>query len=197
MKRKYFLLTLCIALLLTGCASLSSLSGEEDNSWTDSGFITVGKNLTIQNTDDRLTLLNNMDTLSAEGLYYAAWSIGSSEPYENSEGNTVDLYDAQIYLLMREHTNPEKAQNTLDEWLNAGKTNYNISGEEIIDCNGQSYSLITYTFVNEDNPYDRGISAFGICGKNALCIELTCQEDFDMDLRDIMIHFLESCTYNN
>lgn len=196
MKTRVLLWIFCIAFILTGCSSLS-LSQEDlkDNTWEDSGFIRVGKNLTVQNTDERLTLLNNIDALSADGLYYAAWTIGDSVPYENSDGDTVDLYDAQLYLLLGEFPTSEEAQDTMDKWLDAAKSNYEIVSEEEITCGGQSYILITYRFTSEDNPYDNGISAFGTINNNALCIELTCQKDFDMDLRDIMTHFLGSLIY--
>ena len=54
MKLKTLLCILCAALMLTGCAHASLLSQEtKEDTWADSGFITVGHNLTIQNTDNR------------------------------------------------------------------------------------------------------------------------------------------------
>lgn len=197
MKLKYSLYIFCIALILTGCSYTALLSQEKkEDTWANSGSITIGHNLTIQNTDNRLTLLNSMDVLSGEGLYYATWTIGSSEPFENSDGDTVDLYDAQLYLILGEFQNSKNAKDNMDKWLTAGRTNYEISSEEEITCNGQSYSLITYHCVSENNPYDRGISAFGVCGDNAVCIELTCRENFEEDLRVIITDFLSNCTYN-
>lgn len=152
--------------------------------------------LTVDNTDSRLTLLSNMDALSADGLYYAAWTMGGSEPYENSDGDTVDLYDAQLYFLLGEFKDAETAQNNLNTWLSAGRTNYEILSEENVTCNGQDYLLITYQFIHEDNPYVRGISAFGVFGNHAACIELTCREGFDEDLKTILIDFLNGCTYD-
>lgn len=198
MKLKPLLCILCAALMLTGCAHASLLSQEtKEDTWADSGFITVGHNLTIQNTGNRLTLLENMDVLSADGLYYATWTMGDSEPYENSEGNTVDLYDAQLYLLSGEFSDSQHAQSNMDKWLTAGKSNYEVLSEEDITCNGQSYSLITYNCINENNPYERGASAFGIYQNNAVCIELTCRENFEEDIRTILIDFLNDCTYGS
>lgn len=197
LKLKYLLCILCIALILTGCSYTALLSREKkEDTWADSGFLSIGHNLTIQNTDNRLTLLDNMDVLSGEGLYYATWTMGTAEPYENSDGNTVDLYDAQLYLVLGEFQNSTSAKDNMDKWLTAGKNNYEILSEEEITCNGQPYSLITYNCVSENNPYHRGISAFGICGSNAVCIELTCRENFEEDLRDILINFLDNCTYD-
>lgn len=195
MKPKYCFCLLCTILILAGCSYYPDPSVENENTWADSGYITVGSGLTVQNTDDRLALLSNLDTLSADGLYYATWAIGNSRPYENSDGDSIDLYDAQLYLLLGEFPGDTDAQETMGKWLAAGKTNYEVLTEEEITCNGQAYTLITYNCTNEDNLYARGVSAFGICGDKALCIELTCQEGFTDDLKEIMIPFLNGCGF--
>lgn len=192
------LCTFCAAFMLTGCAHASLLSqGTKEDTWADSGSITVGHNLTIQNADNRMTLSENMDVLAAEGLYYATWTMGDFEPYENSDGDTVDLYDAQLYLLLGEFPDNQDAQNNMDKWLTAGKSNYEVLSEESVTCNGQSYCLITYNCISDTNPYDRGVSAFGVYQDNAVCIELTCRENFGEDLKTILIDFLNNCTYGD
>ncbi|MCM1174835.1 MAG: hypothetical protein NC341_07255 [Blautia sp.] len=192
---KYLFMTLFVILTLTGCASsaLSSPAGPAD---AGSDHVDVGNHLTVDNTDSRLTLLSNMDALSADGLYYASWAMGSSEPYENSDGDTVDLYDAQLYLLSGEFKDTEAAQTNMDAWLAAGKANYDILSEENVTCSGQDYLLITYQFPHEENPYARGASAFGVFDNTAVCIELTCRESFEEDLKEILTGFLEGCTYH-
>lgn len=203
MKNKKNLLRLfCIifaSLMLTGCAVISSaLSNEEtENTWDESGYVAVGDILTVQNADNRLSLLDNKDALASDGLFYCAWTIGSSEPYENSEGDTVDLYDAQLYLLLGAFVNGEKAQTNMDDWLATAKMNYEIVSEEEITCNGQGYTLITYNFINESNPYVRGASAFGVSDSNAVCVELACRENFEDDPATILTDFLNNCSYNN
>ena len=42
-------------------------------------------------------------------------------PYKNSDGDIVDLYDAQLYLLLGEFTSNEKAQDNRNEWIEKGK----------------------------------------------------------------------------
>lgn len=192
-KRKYWLYALCIILLLTGCSALSPAPTEGTTKASDT--ITIGNCLSIRNIDSRLMLQRNLDTLAADGLYYTAWTIGSAEPYENSDGDTVDLYDAELYLLLGEYKNTQTAQDNRDAWLTAAKTNYEVLSEEEITCNGQTYSLITYNCIHEDNPYARGISAFGAYEDSAVCIELTCREQFEEDLRGILVDFLNHCTY--
>lgn len=185
---------LCIATVLSGCSS----SSPDSNNDTDvtSKDVQIGGSLTVRNTDSRLKLLSNLDTLSADGLYYASWAAGSSESYENSDGDTVDLYDAQLYVLLGEFKSFDAAQKNMDTWFTAGQTNYSVTEEEIVTCNGQSYTVVTYTFDNEENPYERGVSAFGVHQNLAVCIELTCRENYQEDLYEMLIDFLDNCTYN-
>ncbi len=187
-------LTLCFLFLLltvTGC-SFSTLEKEPIE---NTAFLKVGSHLEINNTNKSLILYDYKDTLASDGLYYASWRIGDAKLYENSDGDTVDLYDAQLYLLLGEFSNAENAQINRDSWLERGKSNYEISAEEEIIYNGQTYQMITYTFSGANNPYARGVSAFGVYENNAICVELTCQEDFSEDLTAILTEFLENCTY--
>lgn len=171
------------------------MQGEQEDTWSDSGYLKVGHHLTIRNTDDRLSLLDSKDVLSANGLYYAAWTMGGSEPYVNSEGTAVDLYDAQLYLVLSEHKDGEEARNDVEKWLDAARGNYEVLTEEEITCNGQSYNLLTYNCISESNPYARGMSAFGVYDSTAVCMELTCREGFEEEPGNILIPFLENCSY--
>lgn len=186
------------AIMLTGCSVISSALSEEDteNTWDTADYVKIGDVLTVQKSDSRLALLDNKDALASDGLFYCAWTIGSPEPYENSEGDTVDLYDAQLYLLLGEFVSYEKAQNNMGDWLASAKMNYELVKEEEITCNGQIYTLITYSYINESNPYARGASAFGVYEDNAVCVELACRDNFTDDPESILIDFLNNCTYN-
>ena len=187
-----------VIIMLTGCSVISSALSEKEteNTWDTSDYVKIGDVLTVQKSDNRLALLDNKDALSSDGLFYCAWTIGNSEPYENSEGNTVDLYDAQLYLLLGEFVNSQKAQENMDDWLASAKNNYELIKEEEIICNGQTYTLITYSYINESNPYARGASAFGVCESNAVCVELACRDNFADDPENILIDFLNNCTYD-
>lgn len=188
-----YLFFICMILAITLCSCSSP--AEKELAPGNSEYTPIGSRLEIRNIDGRLTMVDNMDALSADGLYYAAWTMGEPEAFQNSEGQTVDLYDAQLYLLLGEYESPKKAEENRDAWLDAGRTNYQVTGEEEITCNGQTYSLLTYNCVGEGNPYARGVSAFGAFYDNAVCVELTCQEDFTEDLRAILTDFLECCSY--
>lgn len=189
------ILSIALALTLTGCSGLPSISDESADTVANTDYVSVGSHLTVHNTDGRLTLLSNMDTLSADGLYYASWTAGSSVPYENADGDTIDLYDAQLYLLAGEFKNADAAKKNMADWLNAGQSNYDVTAEETVTYNGQDYTMITYNFINKENPYDRGISAFGVYENCAVCIELTCQEKYGEDLGEMLTTFLSGCSY--
>ena len=190
---KFFLCFICMVLMLTSCSLTSSL--QEKEPIENTAYLKVGRYFEVNNTNENLILYDYKETLAGDGLYYASWRIGDAKPYENSDGDTVDLYDAQLYLLLGEFTNSEKAQENRDSWIERAKSNYEISSEKEIVCNGQTYLVISYTFQNENNPYARGVSAFSVHEKLAVCIELTCQEDFTEDLQAILTSFLENCTY--
>lgn len=182
-----------LVLIITGCTAFSTDS-RQDAGQDTSDVVMIGNRLTVHNTDKRLSLISNMDALSADGLYYASWSAGEAQPFENADGETVDLYDAQLHLLASECTDPKTAEKNMNEWLESGRSNYDVSTEETLVCNDQSYTVITYRFKSE-NPYPNGISAFGTNENLAVCIELRCREDYDVNLSEMLSAFLNSCKY--
>lgn len=195
MKPKHIVSILCITILLTvtGCSVLPSVSGND--TVVNSEYVTIGSSLTVHNIDTRLTLISNMDALSADGLYYASWAAGSSEPYENFAGDTVDLYDAQLYLLLGEFKSSDAAQQNMDNWLTAVQTNYDVTDEKTVTCNDRSYTMVIYNFQNEENPYAHGVSALGVYQNIAVCVELTCRENYQEDLEKMLTAFLNNCSY--
>lgn len=193
MKKNYLLTLTCLLLLLTGCSAASeTTTGSGDGHHEQ---IQIGRIITID-APEELTLSDNKEALAADGLYYATWVTGSSIPYENSEGETVDLYDAQLYFLAGESKNSASAKENCVSWLSAAKENYDVQSETTITCNDQSYTLITYQCISEDTPYDRGVSAFGTCGNIAVCAEFTCLEDYEGDLESTLIRLLDGCHYS-
>lgn len=194
-KRLFLIIEILSSLTLIGCGSLPSAPAGDAETVTDSEYVTIGSHLTVHNANSRLTLLDKKDALSADGLYYASWTAGDSEKYENSDGDTVDLYDAQLYLLLGETKTPEAAAESMEDWLAAGKGNYDVTAEETVVCNGLSYTLLSYRFPNEDNPYSHGVSAFGVFENCAVCAELACRESYSENPEEMLTAFLEGCSY--
>lgn len=192
MKLKFICCLICFAFLLPSCTSTKGTAPSQNKDYT-----IVGKNLKVKNDNKELALLDNKDALAASGLYYATWVTGTPKAYKNSDGDTVDLYDAQLYLLSGEADDSTEAQKNLDSWLEAARSKYDITNEKMETFNGQEYLIATYNCKGENNPYYQGISAFGISGNNAVCIGLTCRENFGRELKPILTGFLNNCYYNN
>jgi len=191
-KNKTILLFACMFLFLTGCSSKpqTTMDGSDwQDDWTKIGSI-MGVD-----APQELALLDNKETLAADGLYYATWVTGDSVPYENSDGDTIELYDAQLYLLANETKDEESARKNCQTWLASAEDNYEIQSKDTITCNGQSYTLLTYNCVSKDTPYDHGVSALGVCGTSAVCAELTCVEGYNADLTQLLTEFLNNCHY--
>lgn len=185
-------LMFCFLSFLSGCSFSSAPKEPSDKNES----VMIGHTLEIRNEDKRLTLLDNKDALAADGLYYAAWTAGNSEPYENKDGDTISLYDAQLYLLLGEARSTKDAQHDMDAWLAAARENYEVQKEETVSCGGRDYMILTYFCKNEDTPYDRGVSAFYTEQKAAVCIELTCREAYTENLYSMLTDFLNHCTYH-
>ncbi len=200
MKKLTFLLFCAIttAGILTGCAS--SLSEELQNTSSsetaaDGSIVKIGQYLTVTTPDNDLNFLSQNDSLAANGMYYATWTAGEATDYENSDGDTVDLYDAQLYLLLEESKNEAEASDNIDSWLSAAEDNYNISSYEDITVNGETYTVITYQCSSETSPYDHGVSAFSVHDTSAVCMELTCTDNYTGDLNTMLTDFLSGCSW--
>lgn len=183
---------ICLISLLTGCSSAPQTAAD-GQSWQDD-WLKIGTSVGVD-TPEQLSLLENKEALAADGLYYAAWVAGSSVPYENNDGDVIDLYDAQLYFLTNETASGETAAASCNAWLSAAKENYEVQTEDTVTLNGQPYTLLTYTCTGEDNPYERGVSAFGVSGSTAVCAEFTCLEGYAEDLETILTKFLNGCHF--
>lgn len=192
------LFLLCGSLLLTGCSPSSgtgTAAGNADVQGGQEGPVKIGSVLEAE-APEPLTLLDNKDALAADGLYYASWTAGDCVPYENSDGDTIDLYDAQLYLIASESKSTGAAEKSCRTWLAAAEDNYEIQDTQDITCGGQEYTLIVYDCISEDTPYARGVSAFGVRGTDAVCAELTCVDGYEEDLTGLLKEFLKGCRYS-
>ena len=193
-KMRYALFAAALCLTLAGCAAAPPPEEAADGSvWGDS-WVTVGGVVGVDTPEDMDHRENN-EALAVNGMYYAAWSIGEGRPYTNEDGEDAELYDAQIYLLLDEHRSAQEAGNTLNQWMALAQRQYTVAQTAEETYNGQDFTVITYSFDSETNPYARGASAFGIYGGYAISVELACQEDFDGDAAQLLARFLEHCHY--
>ena len=193
-KRMMLWLAGVLCLGLAGCAAGSPPEQAADGSSWDESWVTVGGVIGVD-TPEGMDLRDNNEALAGSGMYYAAWSIGDSEPYINEDGEDVELYDAQVYLLLSGGKSPQDAENTLAQWVELAQRQYSVSQTAEESHNGQDVTVLTYFFDSETNPYARGVSAFGICRDYAVSVELTCQEGFGEDASQLLARFLDHCHY--
>lgn len=179
-------------LALCGCSETnkSTLSTEAD------GSIKAGNYLTISPAPAPLTLLDSKDTLTADELYYASWTVGDSTKYKNEDGQTVDLYKAQAAMVAAERDDAPAARKDIESWRSASEDNYDISSSETEEIGGQEYEIITYTMKNPKSPWKGGVSAFGAAGKTAVCTELTYQDGFSENPEELLAKLLECFHYS-
>lgn len=194
-KRAGFLLGLACCLCLAGCTSpLPPAHAADGTDWNED-WVTVGGVLGVD-TPEGLEPRENNEALAANGMYYATWSAGEAVPYTNEDGDEAQLYDAQVYLLLAGYVQEEKAEAGAAEWLELAQRQYSVEETQTLTCNGQEFTVITYTFDSDTNPYARGASAFGAYRDYALSIELSCQDSFGGDPLEVLTDFLENCHYS-
>ena len=191
--KKFMLALLALCLCLTGCGQHIPVQAADGASWDDE-WVTVGGVMGVD-TPDGVDHRAYNDTLGIRGMYYATWSIGEEAPFVTADDEEAVIYDAQFYLLLAGYDAAEKAEEALAEWKSMAASEYAIEETAEGTYNGQTFTVITYTFSSETNPYQRGASAFGIYRNYAVSVELSCMESFDGDAQAVLANFLEHCHY--
>lgn len=107
----------------------------------------------------------------------------------------MDLYDAQLTLVVQENKTEDKAASAVEGWQTLAQQNYDISDTQTLTAAGQEYTVIQFTYQDESNPYATGVAAFGQKGTSAIEWELSCQESYTGDALAVLTDFLNSCTY--
>lgn len=193
MKKGIGVLLAALCLCLAGCTPLPPEKAADGGGW-DENWVTVGGVLGVD-TPEGLTPRENNEALSANGMFYATWSMGEGEPYTNEDGDEATLYDVQIYVLLAGYDSAEKAGDNLDEWIGLAESHYTVDSRTQQTCNGQPFTVLGYTYGSDANPYDRGVSAYGVYGNFAISVELSCREGFTGDEAELLAEFLEHCHY--
>ena len=193
MKKSLFVLLLAGCVCLAGCAQTPTAAAD-GAAWSDD-WITVGGIIGVD-TPDGIDHQENNDSLSIRGMYYATWSIGEAESYTNEDGDDAQLYDAQIYLLLTGYDAAKKAEESAAEWQAMANDRYAVDQSLSTTCNSQDFTVLTYAFDSEANPYAKGASAFGVYRNYAISVELSCRENFTGNPLEILTDFLEHCHYS-
>ncbi len=164
---------LAAALLLTGC---SGAGPQRDPGWEE-GWTAMGRHLAIEALEE-FPLNESNDVLGTSGLYYATWTCGEGQAYVNSDGKDAMVYDAQIYVLLKECTDAESAALEVDSWIDLEKQSYEAGEQETLTVGSQEFEVLPLANGKESNPYPSGISAFAVRGKNAVSVELVYSDRY-------------------
>lgn len=192
MKKTFLLITICTMLAcLAGCGVKPPTMAVDGTPWSKD-WITLGRTLGVEAPGHDLVL---RDDKAAKNMCYIAWSIGEAQPYVNASGEETSLYDAQLVLLLSASGTPEEAQMCVDEWLELAADHYTIASTAQQTCNGQEFTVLTYTFSSDTSPFARGVSAFTTFGSWAISVEFACQETFEENAWEIVSDVLEHCHY--
>ncbi|OUQ23724.1 hypothetical protein B5E80_09370 [Flavonifractor sp. An135] len=197
MKRWKYGLT---ALLLTGLLGLSGCSSypeqAADGTPWDPDWTMLGSVLGAEEPGNGFSLQENYSVLTGEDIYYATWVAGEPSAYTNEDGEDVDVYDAQLYLLAVGCADESYALQNQEDWIARQQETYTVTETWSETRNGQEYTLLAYECGSETNPYQRGVSAFTVYGNYAISAELACRAEFTGQEREILLQFLDGCHYS-
>ena len=182
-------------LMLRGCGQYPEQAA--DGTPWDPNWTMLGTVLGAEEPENGFSLLDNYSVLTGEDIYYATWAAGEPTDYTNEDGEDVQVYDAQIYLLAAGYADEAQAQQNQEEWIARQQETYTVTDSWSETRNGQEYTLLAYECSSETNPYHRGVSAFTVYGTYAVSAELACRESFTGQEREILLQFLDGCHYSS
>ena len=197
MKKSHKIKTAAIlaaALLLAGCSSYPSAAADGaawDQSWT-----ILGKAVGVEEPGHGLALTENPVVLTGSDTHYAVWSAGDGYSFTNDQGNEALYYDAQLYVLASGNGDAAGAETAAEDWISREREVYEITGEETVEANGQTYTILSYRTKSETNPYDSGAVAIGTYKQYAVSFELTCLDAFSEDPAGVLGEILASVHYS-
>lgn len=186
MKRSILLIIL-LCLVLAGCGA------DIDPAVPGDGPLVVGSLIEVD-APGELTPMEYNDVLAADGMYYATWSMGEARAYTNEDGDDAEVFDSQVYLVLSEKTSAENAQGALDEVLEMAGSRYEVRSTSTETYGGQEYTVITYEYISETNPYSVGAAAFGVRGSCLINVEVSSLEG-PADPLTLLGDFLRCCRY--
>ena len=196
----YLLFPFALILALIAAGSLVDFSqypsAAADGAAWDKNWEMMAKVVGIEAPGDGLTLLTNNSVLAGEDTYYASWTVGEPAPYTNADGDEVDLYPAQLYVLLYGCADQAAAESACAGFLAREQQTYTVHSQRTEEHNAQRYTVLDYTGGSAGNPYGRGSSAFAVRGNYVLVAELLAQDSFDGDVSRMLSAFLDGVHYS-
>lgn len=194
MKKLWIWLVLAaLSLGLCGC-SIYPEQAVDGTPW-DKHWEMMGNVLGVEAPGDDFRLLENNSVLTGSATFYASWVTGEAEKWTNENDKEVDLYPGQIYLMVYGCADAAAAEEAKADWMGRQEEIYQVQQVRTATANGQAYELMYYRTDSEQNPYERGITAFGLYGSYVVIVELTCTADYTADEEAVLLRYLEGCHY--
>ena len=192
MKKALLCGILCVILIcLTACGAKTPTVAADGTAW-DEDWIMLGSKIGAEDPGSDFTL---RDMKGAKKMTFTAWSVGEAQSHTNAQGEEINVYDAQLVVLVVEAGSAESAQASVDEWLTLAGENYAVIDATQQTYNGQEFTVLTYDFASETSAYAHGASAFAVYDGCAISAEFACQDAYEGDPADILTDFLEHCHY--
>lgn len=203
MKKKTTIILLIVLCLVAGVIAAICLKAGSDlpsaaadgGAW-DESWEMLGPVLGVEEPGNGFAMQDNSAVLTADDIFYASWTAGEAVPYTNEDGDEVQVYDAQLYMLAVGCADAENAQKAVSEWTARENDTYTVRDTGAETYNGQPYDLLYYDCGSSTNPYERGVTAFTVYGNYALSAELTCRDTFGGDEAAILADVLTRCHYS-
>lgn len=193
MKKIKILALLLAAVLLQGCTA-----GQTEDTlpvgWS-ADWERVGPLLGVEAVTG-FTLDEKNDALSVNGIYYATWTAGEGRQHTNEDGEDATVFDAQIYVLLKECRSEDAAKTERGIWIAREKQSYTAGTEESAVFAGQEFEVLPLLGADDKNPYTHGVAAFGTRGEWAICVELLCGEGYHEDPQAVIQMFLSGLYYS-
>ncbi len=188
--KRIWILAILTALLLSGCTAQETKHPEWDASW-----VPLGDVFAVEPTED-FVLNESNDMLSPYGVYYATWTCGEERPFVNADEEDAKVYDAQIYVLLKECADAEAAKKEVEAWIAREQESYGAAETEPKTYAGQEFKTLPLISGKEGNPYNHGIAAFAVRGNCAVSVELLCSDRFTADPQTVLDRFLNGFHYS-
>lgn len=191
--KKIILLTLVLALMLSGC--MGGLIPNPDTMadgtpWDDSWTNMAGR-LGVAQPGGDFRLLTTNGTLEGLQVQYATWVCGEETEVEKD----TYVYDGQIYLMTEVCGTADQAEQTRKEWQEKFGGDLQITDREQITVDGAEYELLHYDCLAADSHFARGVTALWTYGDMMLVVDIACAEGLDLDLTGTMEQFIRGTHY--